>query len=632
MDITCTEISQYSGAILRVFFEKNINDFKKNPISLSLNSAIFFLILTLSLIWQGNTDQSILLIFFALMLSSYIVHGVAWVKQKSFRITKVHFLLFLWTIWISIPILLNVVDQTAVFGLFQCNFWLLGFAFIESNIAQKRLWQLFIYIHWLLGAVSIILSWQQFFIWHQMPSGFFADKNVNGGFLMLLLLTLLINFFSNPRFKECSSLNNSKIYNAFYLINIYLISFTILIVLSRGVILSFICSFSLFMLLTWKQLPKKQLYIVLTVLGLSFITLILFHQEAIAHRLELLHNEESRLVIWSGVWDLWKNTPWYGLGLFNFRHYYSPYSLPGDGSSLQYAHNDLLQLFVETGFPGLFIILGIAIVLLTGCINYFKKTVIDSARHIEHVGLFILLCCILSLSLVNFNFYIVLSNILLGCYLGFVHQVLESEGVLTTWNFKLNKKQLLGLIFIVTLLVTSMMYIIFRFTISAYYFAQTQHAIKIQDTDAVIKLTKKAVDWLDLPPINLRQGLIILDLATNSQSPAVKNQLTHLAEQAFLKTLKQNPYNASASYHLALLNGIYFDNILVATKYLKITVKNNPHLSSARLNLAKLLEKQNLIFEARNELEIGLKYQMDKNMKESYLLNLNQLNLYNHRV
>ncbi|MGE0482880.1 MAG: O-antigen ligase family protein [Gammaproteobacteria bacterium] len=78
---------------------------------------------------------------------------------------------------------------------------------------------------------------------------------------------------------------------------------------------------------------------------------------------ERLASANERFLIWNGVFRLLPHVPWHGFGPGSFGHVFPAWSLPADRSDRLYAHSDFLQFFVELGWPGLVLVVLLALAI-----------------------------------------------------------------------------------------------------------------------------------------------------------------------------------------------------------------------------------------------------------------------------
>lgn len=79
----------------------------------------------------------------------------------------------------------------------------------------------------------------------------------------------------------------------------------------------------------------------------------------------------SRFTIWAATWEMILDRPWLGYGPGLFWIVYPAYRHASDGSASMFAHNDYLEFWLETGVPGLLLI----IMLGLACIYTFKRAI-----------------------------------------------------------------------------------------------------------------------------------------------------------------------------------------------------------------------------------------------------------------
>ena len=548
-----------------------------------------------------------------------------------------------WLVWITVPLVLGLVDfDTTLFGIFQCCLWAMAFFLFESSRAPHTLWCYTFVMMWILGLVSSVKVFWQFFMLHDMPAGYFADKNTNAAFLMMVTLTLIakllpkiqVNDHQLSKLSEPSQQAKSPLsFNTIALSSsIYLLSLAMFLVLSRGVVLSFALSLLLLIALSRRHISMRRLSALLLILGASLLTVVIFAQPALAHRMDLLQHEKSRHVIWLGAWHLWQATPWYGLGIFNFLHHFPAFILPGDGSSLQYAHNDFLQLLIETGLPGIVILLGLMGVLVLSLMRYLRNPLTDPVKHLELIGCFAALFAFVANCLVNASFYILVMNLLLGCYLGYLHYELKKTKAFKLWAIKPSILQTKMLTISMYVMLATVSYIGWQFLSVEFYVKQAANFENKQNFYESFKATEKAAAYFDSSALNLRQVAIVMHwVNASSLTAAEKQQLCLLAKQKIKHVLRKNPDQGNAYLQLAVIDTFYLNKESDGLEEFNLALKNNPQLCRARLILVPLLIKKGLVMQAKDILEQGLNYPIPRDLAEPYLTLLAQVdNKTNH--
>ncbi|KTD06837.1 O-antigen ligase family protein [Legionella jamestowniensis] len=592
--------------------------------SLLWQQSILGLLLLAALIFQGVTDRSVLLISYGVFLLLSPIYFFRLQKQISITFTPLSLLLILWLIWVYLPYYFGWVANTSLFGFFQCSPWIVTFFILETSNSTKRLWSGLFQIVWLLSLICALYALFQFFILHQMPCGFFASKNTTAAFLMMTLL-ILTGEFLKPTLRPLKVANS--VYLALIGISIVILALAMFSALSRGVMISFSCGLAVELIVLGHVISKKRLFLFLTLLFLAFSLFLLIAQPAIAHRLLLLQREKSRLIMWQGAWHLWQNTPWYGLGIFNFKHYYQAYSLPGDGSVLEYAHNDFLQLLIETGIPGGMILLSIMVIISLSLWRYLQQHF--KGEHVPLVACFAALMSFVFHSVVDFNFYVLPMNLLLGCYLGYLHNGLKEAGAIPSWPIRLSILQQRLLILLGLLLGLFISSNALRLLMFDYHTTKADIATKQHHYQAALPHTKQALQWLDVAALHSHRADLYLQFANSAKTRDEKQTFTRKTQNEINKALANNPYYARPYFQMALVQSILLNNPAKAQNFFAESIAKNPHYSLARLTFCQfLIEQQDLIY-AQRVLEQGLHYPIAPEQAEIYLNYLAKLRYEN---
>lgn len=602
-----------------------LKDFSK------VQGALIFLLVLTSLIWRGTSNLSVLIISYSCILLATLSVCLFLRSQHTYKVSLPSILLMVWLGWITLLPALNLASNNAIPGFFQCSVWIMAFFIFSTSNAPQRLWSSFIKTMSLFGFISAVYALNQFFILHEMPAGFFANKNTGAAFLMLSVLLLVGEFtvYAHQQANAVKTNNAYRLYPIFLGLSIYLLTLTLFISLSRGVLIAFTLFLILELLLIAKYLPKKRLYLLMFILLLAVFSLLFFAHSAILHRMDVLHHEKSRFIIWQGAWDLWQKTPWYGLGIFNFARYYPAFSLPGDGSTQHYAHNDFLQLLIETGIPGILLLIAAFFSLIYSLVIYLQKKHIPVERYIHVVACSAALGSFLTHSVVDFNFYVLPMNLILGCCLGYLHSELNQETSL--WNREFNlttghRKLVPVLCFLylcpITIQALNLMML-------DHYSQKADFATKQQDYPSALKLNSSALKWFDDYEVHSYQADVYFQLANQAKLLHEKNKYIQLMKHEINASLKANAYYARAYFQRALLQAALEDNAGRAIENFYKALKNNPQFCLARITFALFFIDKNKLHDAQQILEDGLSYPIPAEYAENYLNYLAKLRSVN---
>jgi tetratricopeptide (TPR) repeat protein len=191
---------------------------------------------------------------------------------------------------------------------------------------------------------------------------------------------------------------------------------------SRGATLSLAISVGLLTVLTLRSVSRRALVLLLGLLAVAFLVSKISHGE-LGERLPQLIQDSPRRIIWESSWSLLQASPWQGIGLGLFYLAYPAYRNPADNSGGFFAHNDYLQVWIETGLPGLMLLLAVLVAALWLFVRALRKTGLRSGVHIEMTGLFCGLLAVAGHSVVDFNLYILSIMMMSGLAMARFHEL-----------------------------------------------------------------------------------------------------------------------------------------------------------------------------------------------------------------
>ncbi|TAN75455.1 MAG: hypothetical protein EPN14_08445, partial [Gallionella sp.] len=138
-------------------------------------------------------------------------------------------------------------------------------------------------------------------------------------------------------------------------------------------------------------------------------------------------SESPRFLMWQSTIRMWLDAPWLGSGLGSWNYIYPMYRIPDEtGTSGYYAHNDYLQLLQEGGIFTLLIFFGVLGWLGADSIKALAKMHPGDER-IENSGIVAGIAAAILHASVNFTFYLIYINILVGIYLGKLFQLRDKH-------------------------------------------------------------------------------------------------------------------------------------------------------------------------------------------------------------
>jgi O-antigen ligase len=247
------------------------------------------------------------------------------------------------------------------------------------------------------------------------PFGPFVNRNHFAGFVGMLI-PLGLGIVSEMKGSEKRLL---------YLFMTVIMAVGVVLSLSRGGILSMLASLAFFSALVFmrKQRGKKPVFYIW--LFFSVFLLYAFYMGA-GPFLERLSSEgvtdKLRLAAWKGTLGAYRDFWLLGTGLSTFRDVFPAYD-QGLKAFFQYAHNDYLQLIMETGSLGGALALWFLISLSRGTARLYR---LQKASYIS-IGIAASIFYMLVHSFFDFNLHIPSNAITFSMLLGFMAAFVYKE-------------------------------------------------------------------------------------------------------------------------------------------------------------------------------------------------------------
>jgi len=227
-----------------------------------------------------------------------------------------------------------------------------------------------------------------------------------------------------------------------HLLTVVLVLFAALLVTqSRGGWVAFISSmvvFSILIKILKINLDRMKIKRLIIGLGLVFIVYSIINlseynrmkndlsvNDNIEHLIRsgsIVSTMSHRFKLYDIAWQQIKQAPFHGSGFHTYQYYQvRDQQPPFIGSVTRFAHNDYLQLWMETGIFGVALFVSIPLILISLLILIWKKISIP-----DKVVLLALLIGLVSFyvhALVDFLFYTPFLLMMYGCYLGYLNQL-----------------------------------------------------------------------------------------------------------------------------------------------------------------------------------------------------------------
>lgn len=271
-----------------------------------------------------------------------------------------------------------------------------------------------------VGIVLALLSFYQQLHLVTPAQSTFLTRNSHAG-LMCLIAIPASSYFLLAQGRSRSAFWTSRILGPV----LSVLYFSIALTSSRGATVGLLMGLAVVLWLAYGRIPRVRLAIFLGIVVFAYVAANLQLQGGVGTRLGTLTMpttaDPSRLFIWQQSWQMLMDAPWWGVGLGTYWLHWPPYRHPQDDTAGFYAHNDYLQIWIETGLPGLLLLLGIYVAVLVTFVRLLRHATRDSAVLIEAAGLFGGLLAIAAHTFFDFHLYIHPIQLVMGLVLARLH-------------------------------------------------------------------------------------------------------------------------------------------------------------------------------------------------------------------
>ncbi len=246
----------------------------------------------------------------------------------------------------------------------------------------------------IMATVEAIVVWTQYFL--AVPRfGTVPNQNLAAAYILLGFTAGLGYFLFAPR--------NRHLPNWLIPGWLSLMTATIFVSHSRGVVLALILVAALMLGLKY---GKKGWLVVIA----GGVVLLLMLPPGKLDDLIKLSTQDGyrRIYIWQSAWNMINARPWFGWGMGNFGLVYPRYNLPSMetilhfGKVTRFAHNEILQVNAEMGWPAGILFVAIIIFVLRQGQGIFREKTVVWYRVVS----FTALAGIILHSLVDFNLHL----------------------------------------------------------------------------------------------------------------------------------------------------------------------------------------------------------------------------------
>jgi len=523
-------------------------------------------------------------------------------------------MLLFWS-WLAASVLLSRVPYVS--GL---TFWWVGvlplvyLIYILSPETDGS-WPALINSLFVVGIGLAMAGLYQSFVLQDSPRGPFLYRNLLAAFLTMLALMTSARFLAKNDGRKCRG--------CFTLIGIFLLVLTVGLTQSRGAILCFSIGALSLLIFAYSQIKIRRN--ILIILGIYLTALLLAHLFSSGEMgLRILSLRDpyqaglGRFLIWEQSWELWKHSPWYGNGLGTYWFTYAAYRLAYDvGGGGYFAHNDYLQILIESGWPALLLLLAVLAALLVLFAKTYRGASTSRAAKIESAGIFAALLSVFLHSVFDFNLYSMPTMILAGLAMGRLRMLCHEP--VTFASLRVSPKRWFRLSVIRLLLpLLALLPGIYFLTvgISHYYHQRGERLMKAdQLKEAVEALRIAEVFWPshDLPQY-LQASIYQLTLQENPQMDLMARKLAY--EEAETRLRQAEVLNPLRPQIFVVRGQLYAQNRDLAgpdwyekaSRSFRQALAIDLRCYDARIQYAKMLLETGDVAGTAGVLKAGLKY------------------------
>jgi O-antigen ligase len=402
------------------------------------SSLLFVCALLPALLFKGPQIE-----FFAIA-QIVLVIWLGWAAWRSYEQgiilpkTGLALCLTLFWSWLAVSLMWSQAPAISVI-----NFWWVGsvvlvFWLYTLTPDRDRLWSHSAAILLLLGLVLALMGIYDALVFQRPARSVFETRNTHAAFLNLIALPASAYFLQIMTDKAAP-----RRYAGWLGAILYLMFFSIFLTASRGASLSLAIGMAVLIAVTARHVSRRGIAFLLVLVAAAFLsTNISPGGGEIEQRLPQLLRDSPRLLIWESSWKLLKASPWHGIGLGLYYLAYPAYRNPLDDTGGFFAHNDYLQMWIETGWPGLLLLLAVPAATLWIFARAMQKPAVPDAVRIEMTGLFCGLLAVAGHSVVDFNFYILSIMMTAGLMMGRLQEL--AGRVLHVTAIRLRPSRLIG--------------------------------------------------------------------------------------------------------------------------------------------------------------------------------------------
>ncbi len=392
----------------------------------TITASVFALAFAASLFFNGMRIEYFALSLFILFLLLYVVLWRGYSRGLQIPKTPLAIALTLFWSWLAVTQLWSQVPYVSMINFWWVSgavliFWLMTLVREPSHLFPGT------YVVTLaIGVVLALLSaYQQLGLGVHAQSTFLT-RNSHAGLMCLFAIPV------SGHFLLAHGMNRAAVWKTCLLGSaLFILYLSLALTGSRGATLGLLTGLAVVIGVAYRRVSGQRLALFAVIVLTAYLLANISLNGEIGARLGTLTKmawtwklgsaDSGRFLIWERAWQMLMDAPWWGIGLGTYWLHWPPYRNPLDGSAGFYVHNDYLQIWIETGLPGLLLLLAVYAAVLVTFLRLLRYRKMDPVVALESAGLFGGLLAIAVHTFFDFDLYILPIQLVMGLVLVRLH-------------------------------------------------------------------------------------------------------------------------------------------------------------------------------------------------------------------
>lgn len=579
---------------------------------ISIYPLVFALLLggavVASLFFNGSVIEFFALSMGLLCLLALVLLWRAYGDAVEVPRTSLALFLTLFWAWLAVGVFWSRVPYVSA-----VNFWWVGsFAFVfwlaMLTPQREQCWRASGLVVLIVGTILASMALYQLLALNSDPRSTFLSRNSHAA-MLILIATAASGYFLVTAAGVRRTLLGAVL---------FLLFLAVAVTGSRGVMLSLLLATVTVAVVSYRHVSRGRFFGWLAIIAAAYVLANLLLEGWLAERLSSVfdptHSGHDRFLIWRQSWKMLQDAPWFGIGLGTYWLFWPPYRDPLDSSAGFYAHNDYLQIWIETGLPGLLLLLAAEVAVLMVFIRLLRDTRVPVAVRVESAGMLGGLLAIGFHAFFDFDLYVLPILLVIGLMLARMQQLGGAAA-----SFTLRPAARFGRPAWRTITLLLVLFPLLYFTALGFSSHLTTKARELTGQARWVEANEALIRAWQLMPTSdltlvahadlLRQAIATLPLTAQTQREEIYREVLAL----LAKAEKVNPVRAQTPYLRGLLYQDYPEltgpqwSAYAAESY-RQALRIDPRAFWARVAYGRMLLKFGEPAEARKVLEGGVNY------------------------